>query len=295
MGKTVYFDINVFGHIMGSGNGPVSRKQIEILEQLLKNGKLSIILSYLNLDEAIAAAKDSPQKATELVSIIFKYADDNKIVRELPNLLRKDIERWAIRKRRSPFAQDPKLKRALEDLKNGKWDTKELQETAGETDQQKKDNATAIIQGFENAKAEVGAEFNRKTLIHASFENFWKSSVNDYLNILLESAEKHKRLSDQTRTTIRKRGELRLLKIPSVLVGVGYEISYIYAKTYEAQPGEVKARRDINYDHHHAMLATAADIFVTHDKTLTRILKRIPNLPYEVLSLSELCSRFASE
>jgi hypothetical protein len=78
-----------------------------------------------------------------------------------------------------------------------------------------------------------------------------------------------------------------LLEVRSIKLYIGWIVSYIYGQTFEKR----KPNRGDSRDMKHAVLASAADIFVTHDGNLTEIMKRIPIENFEVCSLHELLEK----
>jgi hypothetical protein len=74
-------------------------------------------------------------------------------------------------------------------------------------------------------------------------------------------------------------------------MAVGGSISYAYSETFEKRTPKIGDSRDLT----HAVLATAADVFITHDKPLARLLSRIPKACYEIKELSDLISQLVKK
>ena len=70
-------------------------------------------------------------------------------------------------------------------------------------------------------------------------------------------------------------------RVKSVRLYVAWAASFTYAMHFD---DHVVCPSD-SRDHQHSILASAADVFVTHDRKLRKWLKRIPNLPIEVTTL----------
>jgi hypothetical protein len=69
---------------------------------------------------------------------------------------------------------------------------------------------------------------------------------------------------------------------------VGSSVALVYAQLVNGRsPWESDSR-----DMHHAVMASAADVFETDDERLRDDLCRVPDLPFEVRTLPELVARF---
>lgn len=67
-------------------------------------------------------------------------------------------------------------------------------------------------------------------------------------------------------------------------MAVGSSLSVAYAETFEKRTPKMGDSRDMQ----HAVLATVADVFVTHDGPLARLVARIPMDSFRVLDLRAL-------
>ena len=83
------------------------------------------------------------------------------------------------------------------------------------------------------------------------------------------------------------RGIKGLLEIRTVRLAIGALLSYIYAQNFEGWTPKIGDSRDLQ----HAVTASAADIFVTHDSKLAKLIKRIPIANFEVCNLHELLDK----
>ena len=72
-------------------------------------------------------------------------------------------------------------------------------------------------------------------------------------------------------------------------MAVGSALSFAYAETFEKRTPKLGDSRDMQ----HAVLASAADVFVTHDAALARLLSRIPQVCFEVVDLDKLLRQIA--
>jgi len=109
-----------------------------------------------------------------------------------------------------------------------------------------------------------------------SFEDFWKR----FAGKLAECFAEHVGVLD----ACMKRSIKGLLELRSLRLAVGINLSLIYAQTFEERTPDIGDSRDI----HHAIIASAADRFVTQDEEFTRLLSQIPIEDFEVMNLNGL-------
>jgi hypothetical protein len=86
---------------------------------------------------------------------------------------------------------------------------------------------------------------------------------------------------------VRARGLDGLLNLRSVRATVGFFVALVYAQLVNGR----LLRESDSRDMHHAAMAAAADVFVTDDGRLRDDLRRVPDLPFEVMTLPELVTR----
>lgn len=112
-----------------------------------------------------------------------------------------------------------------------------------------------------------------------SFDQFWKQIAEftvertaDRLGVLKECSE---------------RGLLGLLNIKSVRLYVTWYVAYFYYNFIRNE----RLKPSDSPDHHHAVSASVADILVTHDQKLARMLRLVPIDGFEVVDLRTLLQR----
>lgn len=105
------------------------------------------------------------------------------------------------------------------------------------------------------------------------FETYWKNN-NGWL-----TEELAKRAGVLRK--VKRRGVDGLLKVKSVALVVGANLSLLYSHHYENRAPLSGDSRDIL----HAIAASGADVFVTNDKKLQAVLSRIPVDGFQVMSL----------
>jgi hypothetical protein len=112
------------------------------------------------------------------------------------------------------------------------------------------------------------------------FSHYWKRGA----KVLAESLVKWPEVLEACRV----RGIDGLLDQRSVRLCVGANISLVYAQDFKGRQPEAKRAMGDAWDMLHAVSASAADIFVTHDRAFTDVMKRVPINDFEVLGLHGL-------
>jgi len=82
----------------------------------------------------------------------------------------------------------------------------------------------------------------------------------------------------------KRRGLDGLLKVKSVGLAVGANLSLMYAHQFENRVPKSGDSRDIL----HAIIGSNADVFVTDDGELRRVLNRVPVDGFHAVSLEEI-------
>lgn len=277
MKKIVYFDTNVFDHIH-KGIG-VTEADWLALRSAVEKGRISILLSVLNLEEALCALAQSYSQAREELRLILELAENRRLVKPPGTLLSDDIRSYAKGEALlDPFiALDSVIHANLRVLVNAsQTDIDKLRLLVMET-QKEKENFVAAMR---EANAEVSPharEFRRKYQGQPpDWEDYWERLAGKFA----EGFAERQGLLD----ACRNRGITGLLGLRSVRMAVAASLSLAYAETFEKRTPKMGDSRDMQ----HAVLATAADVFVTHDRGLARLLARIPMECFQVLDLRAL-------
>lgn len=277
MTKTVYFDTNVFDHIH-KGIG-VTEADWLALRSAVQKGRISILLSILNLEEALCALEQSRTQAIEELQLILELAEKGQLVKPPSLLLCDDIRCYAQDDSLlEPFmTYDPAIQSNLQALVNpDQKDIDDLRLIIKETQNQKED----FVAGMREAKAQVlpvAKEFLRN---HQGRPPEWQDYWERLAVRFAEGFAEAQGLLD----ACRNREIKGLLGVRSVRMAVGASLSLAYAETFEKRTPKMGDSRDMQ----HAVLATAADAFVTHDRGLARLLARIPMDNFQVLDLRAL-------
>lgn len=265
MMKSVYFDTNIFDHLLNKKNS-VTKEDEKAVRLTVKEGKIEIPLSLVNLEEAFIALEDYPDEAKKTFNIISELSSRNKIIKPPEELLTATIENFD----NSSFIMNP-----FYDVSVVKFNIKELWNTKRKDDFKKvieKVKGEKINFKLENIKSRNEVLAISKQIDYIpNFYEYWKSLKIDFARGLIEEVgviEKYKYKDIN-----------RLLQTRSVRLCVGRSISYIYGQTFLNKKPDLGDSRDMK----HAVSASAADIFLTHDTNLAELMKRIPIENYEVL------------
>lgn len=275
--KTVYFDTNVFDHIHKGID--VTEADRLALRSAVENGRISILLSVLNLEEALCALEQSPTQAIAELRLTLDLVEKGRLVKPAGMLLGDDIQCYAQGDALlAPFITlGPVIQSNIQALVNpNQRDIKALRLIVKETQNQKEDFVIKM------------REANTKVLPHAKeylrnakgrppdWQDYWERFAERFAEGFVEQQELLEGCRDK--------GIKGLLGVRSVRMAVGASLSLTYAETFEKRTPKMGDSRDMQ----HAVLATVADAFVTHDHSLARLLARIPVDRFQVLDLTAL-------
>jgi hypothetical protein len=275
MPKIVYLDTNIFDHIKHKKRG-VTREDELALRKAIKLGKIVVPLSLLNFEEALSAWEKNPDEAINKIRLISDIGDWQKMLKPPDELLADDIRSYEkYNSAAVPFFEDPSLQHELRKLGNHtRININKLveiiREVKNEKEQFKKTNEKLRIQLLEEV---------RNLTDIPDFNDYWRRLALDFTRELIEKV----RLTEQ----FKYRLIYELLEVRSIKLCVGYSLSFIYGQGFEKRIPNLGDSRDMK----HAVLASAADIFVTHDGNLKEIMKRIPIENFEVCDLHELLEK----
>lgn len=272
MTKTAYFDMNVFDHIHKRIG--VTESDLTRLRSLIRAGKLSVLLSILNLEETVPLLNSSPELAIAELKLILCLTDWQKLLKPPNLLLSDDIKSYARGEVPcQPFIEDSVIQLNLRAFLNpSQQGITELLEVVKVTQKQKEDFKARMTEARE------GVLFQAKKLkdLRTNFDNYWARLSDSFAEGLAE----HEGVLDECK----KRGILGLLEIKSVRLWAGASLSLTYGQTFEGRTPKIGDSRDIM----HVILASAADIFVTHDEDFAKVLVRIPIKGFDVVNLRGL-------
>jgi hypothetical protein len=266
MAKIVYFDTNIFAQ--------VSDKAKNTLIAAVDAGKISIPLSLINVEEVFCAIEGSDDVAKKKFTIISELSKNQKILKAPDNILSDDIRSFInFGVPTSPFYRASFWQINIKELTNLKR-REEFQNIINKIKEEK------INFKLENIKSrgEVLIKANKLDFV-PTFSQYWDSLKYDFARGLIEEVgvlEKYKYKNINA-----------LLEFRSVKLCIGWMASYIYGQTFENRRPDRGDSRDMK----HAVLASAADIFLTHDGDLADLMKRIPIENFEVCDLQDLLNK----
>ena len=94
MSKTVYLDTNVFDHIQKRHG--VTDEDFHALREAVKDKKLSVVASFLNIEEVMFTIQLSPPKGRAQLELILELADFSKFVRSQDEIIGGAIRSYAL-------------------------------------------------------------------------------------------------------------------------------------------------------------------------------------------------------
>jgi hypothetical protein len=273
MGKIVYLDTNIFNHLINKEYG-ITDEEKDSLRSKVIEGKISIPLSFINFEEIFCTLESYPDLAKKYFLIMSELSNNEKLIKTPETLISDDI---------NSFINYGVGSIAFYPASLVKINTKEL------LNNKKSEEFLGIIRGIKEEKVNFRLEninirneilANVEIVDHVpSYEQLYESEKNSFIRGLIEEIGIIERF--------RYININRLLQIRSVQLCVGWSISYIYGQLFENRKPERGDSRDMK----HAVSASAADFFVTHDRNLSTLMKRIPIQNFEVCNIHELLEK----
>jgi hypothetical protein len=279
----VYFDKNVLSHILASQRGVtetngVATSDLEAIRKAVTERKIVNLLSPMHPQEAAPAINaPSPIVAQEELQLIRELMETKRILKLPKDLLTHDIFSYA--RRESSSSPLERNNYDLVGLFSHTGDVEERRKALAETIQQNVDFLTATTNANENDREFVLEEFGGRK---PKFNEFYAKKVSERILGLIDKAQRHtgKHWLIKARE---ERGIDGMLEVSSVAVAAGASLSYTYARIFNELSEKEDKRRGDAPDLGHALLASAADVLVTHDKDFANWFSRIPNKSIEVL------------
>lgn len=267
----VYFDTNVFTQIHHQSG--VSGTDLSRLRNAIARGHIQILLSTQVLEETICALRKEPEEAGARLELIFELTSSTRLLKFPADLLRDEIECYAFNKPMpSPFgAEDLGLKAYLMD--SSPRNRAELLEVVDETQIYVEWYKSDLRKAMEDSILPIAREI-MSTGTQQTFDEYWQALAVPWVEGLADDLG--------LLTECSARGMTGLLAIKSVHFWVFASLSLTYAETYEGRSPQRGDSRDMQ----HVVLASAADVFVTNDKKLLRVLNRAPIPNLRVMGLS---------
>lgn len=268
-----YFDTNVFDHLH-KGIGAIPADAVLLTERVCE-GRLSILLSVMNLEEVLSAVPLDPALALAELRLIANLVDLTHIIKPPHLLLSDDIAAYA----QGTTPPPPLIEVSLTIRTNldrmidpTSGDMAELIAVAAEVREQIAEFRSGMRQSISEVRS-VAKHIPKKD--RPTFDEYWEALSSSFAEGWAERA-------GQLRPC-RERGIDGLLQLRSVRLSISASLSLTYAHTFEAREPQQGDSRDLQ----HAVTASAARVFVTDDPKFARLLKRVPVENFTVLTLPE--------
>jgi hypothetical protein len=278
--KEVYFDTNVYTHILNVSlgrireSGGVTSDNVKLLMKLLKSDRLRVLASVTNVEEAISAYLNHPEESIEKLKIIRRLAKRKRMINAHFEMAKNDVVAFAQGKALpSPFVSPPSL--LIDFLARPKSvDPKLFRRVAEDTKAHIEEIRKRHGEYFSDDRQH--ADELKADNTQPSFEEYWNRHSLPGLEIIAEDCG----VLEQCRN----RGIENLLQLRSIRIGLFANLSMRYASTFEGRLVDMGYSRDM----HHAILSAATGVFITHDKKFRRLITRMNFPDYSVMSLKEL-------
>ena len=289
MGKCVYLDANVIGHLIAHSDG-LSQEDADGLVMLCSSGEVEPIFNILGFQEQLAAGS---KKAERLFDYTLKLFNPDKVVKDSKDLFFDDIRSYAHNGcADTPYYSGKKLatlQQGIEDVIMGYTPEKyaELRSSVVDPSRQESLQIQNILENSVNmvdeAAASIGSQEDwTKWRKETSFQCFWEEQAESWTE----------RFADRSGVLAecKKRGIQGLLEIRSVRMVVWIIIAHLYNYIVE----EKKPERSDFPDWLHASAAAATtDRFVCHDNRLRRLCGFAPLDDFQALRLPDFMEEVA--
>lgn len=274
----VYFDTNIYGHIYRYQHG-ITAREVKRLRNAIEADRLRIFTSFTVIEETNAARLSSLDEANGRLELIRTLTVQNQIIKHHSALIEDDIRAYA-----NGEPTPTKFRPPYVGLGDVFWDHtakhyKELDDVARDTISQVNAFAKDLDNSFKTLIKPLVEKERADKQAQQSFSEYWKKMSKPWVRAV---AKKYGMLKE-----CRARGINGLLRLHSLRISTIAQVSLTYANTYERE----KFDRGNSRDMHHVGCASAVPIFVTHDKPLTKLLRRMPPPNLEVIDFQTMLSR----
>lgn len=272
MSKTVYLDTNVFDHIQKRHG--VSEADYQALKEAVKDTKISVVASFLNIEEVMFTINAFPPKGRAQLQLILELADFNKFVRSQDEIIGDAICSYALGNPKSnPFTVcNRSTRRALASNARRRTPSPDVRRIVKDARAAKEKFKTFLAESKDKlaplAKQIKGGNYR------------FPKYLEDNKGWMAEGLAERAGLLEECR----QRSIDGLLKVKPVSLAAAAPLSLAYSHDFEGRAPKSGDSRDLL----HAVLASSADFFVTHDKEFARVLKRVPVQNFKVVDLHDL-------
>lgn len=267
-----YFDTNIFDRL--EQRRGVTDWDVYRLGRAVRHEQLAVILSFLNIEETLFVVESYPEKARSRVNLILEIGSRKLFARGQDEIMYDDVQSYALcTPPVSPFcAFEPFMELAIRNLMQPTAEAlAELREIICETRTAKARFQSCLeacrSELLPHAKAIGGKNYR--------FDAYWSNNSAWLLESIAETAG--------VLSEAKSRGLDGLLKVKSVGLAVGANLSLMYAHQFENRVPKSGDSRDVL----HAIIGSNADVFVTDDGELRRVLNRVPVDGFRAVGLEE--------
>lgn len=262
--KTCYFDRNIFDQI--DKKRGISDDELSGLRAAVSDERIAILVSFETVQETTYAAQDTALRGLKLIS---DFSRAKFPIKPHTELVRDELKSFAEGKERpSPLLFGRfSIDQVIADIQTPTAEILALLEE----DKLNKTKLNAELEELVKAEIEVIQQNQPRT-----FEMYWEQRSPYLAEIFAERAGCLERC--------RELGMDHVLELRSVRMSIGATLSLLYALIIEGRRVQNGTSRDLQ----HAGPMSAADIVVTDDGELRRLLNRIPMDHLTVVNLREL-------
>jgi hypothetical protein len=289
---TVYLDKNVLSHVLtvqrtGVDTNQVTPADVKKLEDAVTEGRIRNLMSVMQIQEAAYALNaPSPEVAQEELRSIRELLFQEQVIKFPRDLLLENISNYA----NGNGPADPLMQNNidLEGLFKPEGDIEERKQALEDTTKQYRQFAKDATAANDNDREIILAEFGNA---QPKFEVFYQAKILSRLTGLVRSAEKHSGHVGLV-AACEKRGIEGMLDFKTLAIAGGASLSYQYARVFTELSEKERKRKGDPPDLSHALLSSAADLLVTHDRDFAFWFERVAHKGVEVLDhLDKLIER----
>lgn len=248
---------------------------LQELRQAVELAKINIFLGVHDLEEVLPRRRSSAADSTAKISYILDLTDKEKMIKPPEELVPDEIRSYAFQRPiPSSYIQiHERIAAQFQALrKPDEAKFSEISLIVEETQDQIEEFRT----GMKIGKGEVLRVAKGLIAKNLPFNMYFDKLAPGVAEALAERAG--------VLEECKKNGIKDMLGLKAVGMAVGINLSYTYALTFEGRTPKSGDSRDIL----HSITATAADIFVSHDKGLRTLIDRIPSVTFKTLDFHGL-------
>ena len=279
----VYFDKNVLSHMIAAQRGDpntygVTREDVKAMFAAAAAGKVTCLLSFMHLQEASYVVRAaSAKKANDELNLIQGLMDTTRIIKPCGQLLIDDV--FALARGESPPSALMPLRYELSDLFRLDGDIEERKKALDDTDAHNEKLLNSFSEAAENDRALVLEEFGGKP---PEFKEFFYRKIFMRMLTTIEKVEKQTS-SIGLVDACKAQGIENMVRARSLFLADGVSLSYSHGRMFGGLKKKKQKRHGDPPDLHHALSASACDVFVTHDEESAFWMDRIPEKRIKVL------------